>query len=36
MDFAFVFSSLMSQHVVNLDLMVASSSYPISYMSLAW
>jgi hypothetical protein len=36
MDFAFVFSSLMSQQVVNLDLMVASPSYPISYKSLAW
>jgi hypothetical protein len=31
MDFAVVFSSLMSQQVANLDLMVASSSYPILY-----
>jgi hypothetical protein len=31
MDYAVVFSSLMSQQVANLDLMVGSFSYQISY-----
>ena len=33
MDYAVDFSSLMSQHVANLDLMVGSSSYQMSYQS---
>jgi hypothetical protein len=34
MDYVVVFSSLMSQQVANLDLMVGSFSYQISYKSL--
>jgi hypothetical protein len=36
MDYAVDFSSLMSKQVANLDLMVGSSSYQISYQSLTW
>jgi hypothetical protein len=35
MDYVVVFSSLMSQQVANLDVMVGSFSYQISYQSLA-